>query len=177
MTLVHRPWRLAFASGLLLVAVAAVSPAVAAEAGVSIVDLDFEPATLVVAQGDTVTWTVTKSVGAPHSVTSGKLSEPNAGSLFDSGTDALKDNGQTFKHTFKEPGTFDYFCTVHPVDMTGQVIVLAPGQTAPPAVEPPPSEAHTGIPAERRLLGGGILVLTLVVLFGAAWLWRRMNPA
>ena len=177
MTFVHRPRRLALASGLLLLAVAAVSPAIAAEIGVSIVDLAFEPATVTVAQGDTVTWTVTKSVGAPHSVTSGKLNEANAGTLFDSGSDGLKDDGQAFTYTFKEAGTFDYFCRVHPVDMTGQVIVLAPGQTGPPAVEPPPSEAETGIPPERRLLAGGILVVTLVVCFGASILWRRINPA
>ena len=177
MTLVHRPLRLALAAGLLLMAVAAAAPAIAAEVGVSIVDLDFEPATVTVAQGDTITWTVTKSVGAPHSVTSGKLNEANAGTLFDSGSDGLKDDGQAFEYTFEDAGVFDYFCRVHPVDMTGQVIVLAPGETAPPAVEPPPSEAETGIPPERRLLAGGILVITLIVGFAASWLWRRMNPA
>ena len=177
MTLAHRPWRLAFAAGLLMVAVAAVSPALGADVGASLVDRAFEPPTLTIAQGDTVTWTVTKAVGEPHSVTSGKLNEPNAGTLFDSGTDSLTNDGQSFKHTFPDPGTFDYFCRIHPATMTGQVIVLAPGQTAPPAVEPPPSEAHTGIPVERRLLAGGILVVTLVVLFGASWFYRRMNPA
>lgn len=177
MTIVHRRWRLALASGLLLVAVAAGSPAFGASAGVSIVDREFEPPTIVVAQGDTVTWTVTKSIGEPHSVTSGKANETNAGSLFDSGIEALKDNGQSFPYTFKEAGTFDYFCKIHAATMTGKVVVLAPGQTAPPAAEPTPGEAGTGIPVERRLLGGGLLVLTLVVLFGAAWLWRRMNPA
>jgi plastocyanin len=177
MTFVHRHWRLALLGGLLLVAVAAVAPALAANAAVSIVDKEFQPATIVVAQGDTVTWNVAKSVGEPHSVTSGKSNESNAGSLFDSGIEALKDNGQTFAHTFKDAGTFDYFCKVHPAQMTGKVVVLAPGQSAPPAVQPPPTEVQTGIPAERRLLGAGILVVTLVVLFGAAWLYRRMNPA
>ena len=166
MTFVHRPLRLAFASGLLLLAVATVSPAIAAEVGASIVDLAFEPATVTVAQGDTVTWTVTKSVGAPHSVTSGKPNEANAGTLFDSGSDGLKDDGQSFKHTFNDAGVFDYFCRVHPVDMTGQVVVTAAG-----------GEAHEGIAPERKLAGAGILVVTLVVLFGASMLWRRMNPA
>jgi plastocyanin len=177
MTIVHRPWRLALAGGLLLVAAAAVSPALGANAGVSIVERVFEPATVVVAQGDTVTWTVTKTVGEPHSVTSGKIGDAKAGSVFDSGTAALKDDGQSFPFTFKEAGTFDYFCRFHPVTMFGQVIVLAPGQSAPPGAEPAPGAAETGIPAERRLLGGGILVATLIVLFGAAWLYRRMNPA
>jgi len=177
MTLAHRPWRLALAFGLLLVAVAAIAPTLAANGAVSIVDKEFQPTTIVVAQGDTVAWNVAKSMGEPHSVTSGRSNEANAGSLFDSGIATLKDNGQTFAHTFKVAGTFDYFCKVHPAQMTGKVVVLAPGQSAPPVVGPAPTEVKTGIPAERRLIGAGILGVTLIVLFGAAWLWRRMNAA
>jgi plastocyanin len=39
--------------------------------------------------------------------------------LFDSGS---MFNGVTFSHTFNTPGTFQYYCTVHPT-MTGKVIV------------------------------------------------------
>ena len=39
------------------------------------------------------------------------------------------EDGDTFDHTFATAGVFDYFCTVHPVEMTGQVIVLEPGQS------------------------------------------------
>jgi len=38
---------------------------------------------------------------------------------FDSG---IMQAGQTFKHTFYEAGTFEYYCTVHPT-MVGKVVV------------------------------------------------------
>ena len=61
--------------------------------------------------------------------------------------------------------------------MTGKVVVLAAGASPPPSVEPAPSEQHTGVPAEDRILAGVILGVSLVLMFAMAWLWRRMNPA
>jgi plastocyanin len=171
MTLVHRSRRLVLAAGGLLVVLALAAPALAATIAVSIVDKTFQPADIVIAQGDTVTWTVTKSIGEGHTVTSGTPGGADIGAAFDSGLaniDALKDNGATFSFTFDTPGTYAYFCQVHP-QMTGTVVVLAEGTT--------PGESEAGIPIERRLIGGGILLATLVVLFGAAVVWRRMNPA
>lgn len=174
MTFVHRIWRVGLVAAVLLLAVAAISPALGATIGVSIADKHFDPTSIVVAQGDTVTWTVTKSIGEPHTVTSGKPTDSDKGAAFDSQkTDAdlskLKDNGGTFSVTFDKAGTYAYFCAIHPADMTGEVVVLAPGES-PPA-------AHEGIPAENKLIGAAILLVTLVVLFGAAWFYRRMNPA
>jgi len=169
MTLVHRSRRLVLAAGSLLVVLALAAPALAATIAVSIVDKSYTPADIVIAQGDTVTWTVTKSIGEPHSVTSGAPTDADAGSLFDSGTDGLTDNGSSYSFTFETPGTYSYFCKVHPVDMQGTVTVLAEGTS--------PGESEAGIPIENRLIGAGILVVTLVVLFGAALVWRRMNPA
>ena len=169
------PRRLALAAGLLAFAAATVAPVVAAEVDVAIVGTQFEPATITIAQGDTVTWTVEQSIGQPHSVTSGSVED--AGRLFDSGSSGLRNESESYQHTFNEAGEFDYFCIVHPVQMTGKVVVLAPGQSAPPDVEPPPSEHETGIPVERRALAGGILVISILLMFGGAWLWRRMNPA
>lgn len=170
MTLEHRTLRFGLVAGLLLAVAGAAAPALAKGEGVNIVDKTFEPATIQVAVGDTVTWTVTKSIGEPHSVTQGKSGETGT-PLFDSGLETLKDDGSTFQWTFDKDGTFDYFCSVHP-GMVGQVVVLAAG--GEPAE---PSEGGEGIPTERRLIAAGILAATLVVLFGAAWLWRRMNPA
>jgi plastocyanin len=177
MTLVHRTWRLVLAGGLLLVALAVISPALAADVGVSIVGKTFTPDRIVVAQGTTVTWTVTQAIGEPHTVTSKKTDTQAQGALFDSQTtdpnlSKLKANGDTFQFTFKDAGTFDYMCVVH-TGMTGEVLVLAPGQT-PPAAEPS-SGAVGGV--DRKVIGAGILVVTLIVLFGAAMVWRRMNPA
>ena len=87
----------------------------------------FSPSPLTVAPGTTVTWTNNDKLS--HTITSGKVSDDNAGSLFDSG---LVKPGKTFQFTFANAtaGTVNYFCTVHPW-MTGQVIVSGAGQQAP----------------------------------------------
>ncbi|NHH97017.1 hypothetical protein DYY66_2671 [Candidatus Nitrosotalea sp. FS] len=79
----------------------------------------FSPNPITVAPGTEVTWKNGDTVS--HTVTSGKVSDDNAGSLFDSG---LIKKGAEFKFTFANAGTFNFFCTVHPW-MAGQVIVAA----------------------------------------------------
>jgi plastocyanin len=176
-----RTRRVALAGGLFLVVAAAVSPVIAADAGVSIVGTSFEPATITINQGDTVTWTVTEAIGEAHSVTSG--TQEDSGKIFDSGTAGsnssfnLRDNGQTFEHQFNEAGEFLYYCVIHPTTMTGKVVVLAEGASPPPSIEPPPSEQHTAVPPERKVAAGAILAIGLVLMFGMAFVWRRMNPA
>ncbi|NPV70069.1 MAG: cupredoxin family copper-binding protein [Firmicutes bacterium] len=68
----------------------------------------FQPATLTIHKGETVTWV--NEDQAPHTAT---------GKGFNSGNLA---KGGVFKHTFTESGTFDYICTYHP-SMKGQVVV------------------------------------------------------
>jgi plastocyanin len=72
----------------------------------------FSPATLTVPAGTAVTWVNHDDV--PHTVTS-----PSRPRLLDSPT---LDTDESFTHVFKTPGTYDYYCTVHP-RMTAQVIV------------------------------------------------------
>jgi hypothetical protein len=60
--------------------------------------------------------------------------------------------------------------------MSGEVVVLEAGQSAAPGEGEGELEA-TQIPAERRLLAGGVLLVAIVIMFGAAAVWRRMNPA
>ena len=81
----------------------------------------YDPATVQVAPGDTVTWTNADT--ASHTVTSGKPSDNETGTVFDS---SLVKAGGTFAFKFTDAGTFDYYCQVHPW-MTGQVIVAAGG--------------------------------------------------
>jgi plastocyanin len=84
--------------------------AVSAVTTVAVVDVAFEPEDIEVAVGTTVDWTNEDPFA--HTVTA------NDGA-FDSGT---MDAGQTFSQVFGEPGTFDYFCAIHP-SMTGTVTV------------------------------------------------------
>jgi plastocyanin len=72
----------------------------------------FRPATLTVAAGTKVTWVNRDDV--PHTTTSTK--KPR---VFDSRT---LDTGDKFTHVFNTPGTYEYFCAVHP-HMTGKIIV------------------------------------------------------
>ena len=91
---------------------------------VRIVDYAYEPATTSIRAGDTLVWT---NLGrAPHTVTA-------TDRTFDSGRLA---SGGTYTRTFTSPGTFTYFCTIHP-EMRAVVAVGAAGE-APPAAPPPP---------------------------------------
>jgi plastocyanin len=156
----------------------AVGTALAADQTVNIVGLEFQPPEITVNVGDTVTWEVTESIGSPHSVTSGEAGTDDEGALFDSGPSGLANVGETFQHTFEAAGTFPYFCTVHGESMSGEVVVIAAGASAP-AGEPEPNEGGEaeGIPPERKLIAAAVLGATLVVLLGAAAVWRRLNPA
>ncbi len=175
MTLSIPARRLALGAPIVLVMGLAAAPALAANVDVSIVDRTFEPAQITVHAGDTVVWTVTKAIGEAHSVTSGDFNEANAGSLFDSGTDSLQEDGQSFEYTVEDPGKYGYFCIVHGAAMSGEVTVLEAGASLPPEGETPGGEAHAPVPPERKLLAAGVLVAALVVCFGAAAVWRRVN--
>ena len=73
-------------------------------------NFSFAPAMAAVAAGSTVTWTNRDDV--PHNIvsTDRKFKSP-----------VLDTDGQ-FSHTFDAPGTYKYFCSIHP-KMTGQVVV------------------------------------------------------
>ena len=86
----------------------------AQEASVSIEDLFFEPATLEVEVGTTVTWTNNGEVD--HTATA-------EDETFDSG---IMEPGATYSFTFDQEGEYDYLCEVHP-DMRGTVTVSAAG--------------------------------------------------
>ncbi len=79
---------------------------------VTIQNLTYQPATLQVRVGTTVTWTNQDNVS--HSVTF-------RNGMKDSGLFA---QGQSFSYTFNTPGTYQYYCTVHP-SMVATVIVTS----------------------------------------------------
>jgi len=75
---------------------------------VTIEDMAFAPETLAVEAGDTVTWVWND----------GAIDHDAAGDDFKS---EVKSEG-SFTHTFDEPGTYDYACSLHP-NMTGTIEV------------------------------------------------------
>ena len=77
---------------------------------VRIEDFHFNPATLTVPVGTTVTWISRDD--EPHTVTSSE-------NVFaSSGLDA----DETFSYEFSTPGTYTYYCKLHP-HMTGTIVV------------------------------------------------------
>lgn len=85
-------------------------------ARVSMKDITFQPASVTVAKGTTVTWTNRDSV--PHDVT--KTGGP--GPAFNSGEAGGMAKGDTFDQTFTTPGEVKYVCRVH-LGMEGTVTV------------------------------------------------------
>jgi plastocyanin len=104
------------------------SPNGASAAVVSMTDaLKFEPASLTVAKGTTVTWrNTTQTV---HTVTDDPAKASNkADAALPSGAQAWDsgniDPGQSFSHTFDTPGTYKYFCQPHEMaGMTATIVV------------------------------------------------------
>jgi amicyanin len=82
--------------------------ATAGTAQVLIKDFKFQPDSITIQKGDTVTWTHPGPVS--HTV-----------KFADSESPVLK-NGGTYSKTFNQAGTFDYSCGIHPY-MKGKVIV------------------------------------------------------
>jgi LPXTG-motif cell wall-anchored protein len=128
--------------GPLPVADSSTSVSAASSASVSAGDNFFAPPSITIQVGGTVTWSNDGQVA--HTVTA------NSGS-FDSGN---LNPGQSFGHTFSQPGTFAYYCQYHQ-GMKGSVTVQAadssggggasggdPGSTqTPPAATAPGSES------------------------------------
>lgn len=76
-------------------------------------DNKFEPGSLTVAPGTTVTWTNEDNFA--HTVTA----EEGAPASFDSGD---LEGDATFEQTFEKAGTYPYVCEIHPA-MSGEVVV------------------------------------------------------
>jgi amicyanin len=77
---------------------------------VKIDNFTFGPPELTVNAGTTITWTNRDDI--PHTVV-------NTDKVFKS---KVLDTDERFSFTFATPGTFTYFCSIHP-KMTGKVVV------------------------------------------------------
>jgi len=77
---------------------------------VKIDNFSFGPGTLTVPVGTTVTWTNRDDI--PHTIVSTE-------GVFKS---KVLDTDEKFSFTFSKPGSYPYFCSIHP-KMTGRVVV------------------------------------------------------
>ena len=81
---------------------------------VAIRDFSFQPDSIKVPPGATVTWVNCEDVGQePHTTTSDAAAQWDSPQL---------SPGNRFSHTFPAQGAFPYHCTPHPF-MTGKVVV------------------------------------------------------
>jgi plastocyanin len=82
----------------------------AANVAVKIDNFVFGPQAVTVPVGTTVTWTNNDDI--PHTAVS-------TDDVFKS---KVMDTNDKFSYTFTKPGTYSYYCSIHP-KMTGQVVV------------------------------------------------------
>jgi plastocyanin len=80
-------------------------------ADVKIDNFTFAPGTITVAKGTTVKWTNHDDI--PHTVVSEDKSTFKSKAL---------DTDDKFSYTFEKPGTYTYFCSIHP-KMVAKVVV------------------------------------------------------
>jgi plastocyanin len=81
-----------------------------AKAEVKIDNFVFGPQTMTVPAGATVTWTNKDDI--PHTAVS-------TDGVFKS---KVMDTDEKFAYTFAKPGTYSYYCSIHP-KMTGKIVV------------------------------------------------------
>lgn len=93
----------------ILLATLTTTPVRAADIQVKIENFTFNPQQVTVKAGTTVTWTNADDI--PHTVVSPPGLRSNA-----------LDTDDKFSFTFTTPGTYKYFCGLHP-HMTGSIVV------------------------------------------------------
>ena len=121
-------WRSAISAALIGAAVGSVlaggvlfAGAQTAAAAVGIDNFTFNPATVTVKAGTTVTWTNKDDI--PHGIAATNNTFKRSQAL---------DTDDSFSFTFTTPGTYQYFCYIHP-HMTGTIVVeAATGSNATP---------------------------------------------
>ena len=94
--------------------------------------------------GDTVSWDFTGAL-EPHTTTEcGSSCPPTGTPLWHSGF--IPPGDPVYPRTFDAPGTFLYYCTVHPTEMFGQIVVNSAATPTAPLQLPPPRPPDTPTP-------------------------------
>jgi plastocyanin len=87
------------------------SEADTSSAQVTISGMQFQPATIRIKSGEKVTWK--NMAPMPHTIKGSNASDLSSGTL---------GRGSSFEKTFDKPGSYDYYCSLHP-SMKGKIIV------------------------------------------------------
>jgi plastocyanin len=139
-----------------LASLLAIGSALGADSTVTMSGFAFDPATVTVEVGDSVTWQNQDDVG--HTAT-------GAGGAFDTGTVA---GGGSASVTFDAAGTFAYACTIHPT-MQGTVVVEpAAPPSGPAGVTPAPTD--TARPGDEEGPDATGIVAALLAVLGVTML-------
>jgi plastocyanin len=140
-------------------------------AAIDIADFEFRPVEQSVSPSADVTWTNTGQ--APHTATFDDV-ELN--------TDQIDPGGEATLSAPADPGSYSYFCAIHPARMRGVLVVVDEGIPDPTqeVVAPPPEEAGPAPPTEGaegdpaapavETGGGGVFALALVTVAVGAFL-------
>lgn len=138
-------------------------PVVAASAGsVQMIDFSFAPTQTTVAAGGSVAF-VNNGVAA-HTATARDKS-------FDTG---LVSAGASRRVSFPSPGTFAFFCTIHP-QMTGTVLVVGADGAAPPPAAAAAAEAGPPLTADVQVFTASLTPINVRIAEGGTVTWTAMT--
>jgi len=133
-----------------LAPLAGAAPRAAETKNITIKDFAFDPKTITINVGDTITWT--NEGPSPHTVTADEAGGFDAGNL---------DKGATFSETFDEAGTFAYYCKYHGAKGgTGMAasIVVAAAAAAPAAPAAAAAPSGSVDAADQAIVDSSITV-------------------
>jgi plastocyanin len=150
--------RAIFVAGLAFIALvlAQAAPVLAADQSVSIAGFAFQPGTVTVRVGDSVTWTNNDQVAHTADADNGSWGTGNIAA------------GASATLTFNSAGTYPYHCEIHP-QMTGRVVVQAaaggggPGPTDP-ATDTEPVNGSGSSPADIVVIALASAAVSLLFL-------------
>ena len=108
----------------------------------------------VITAGDTVLWNLSTAI-TPHTTTDcgSSCDSPTASPLWDSG---VVNAGGMYSFTFNSPGTYPYYCAVHPTLMYGRIVVQAAPEEPSPSPIADGTPQDTATPASPALADGAL---------------------
>jgi hypothetical protein len=123
----------------------------------------------VIRAGDTVTWNFASTAHHTTTECGASCDSPTTSPLWDSGPVSSLDASHTFSHVFNTPGTYLYYCSIHPNLQRGRIIVQ-------PAGGPTPTPTPGGLIGDANKDGTVNSIDAALVLQYSAGLIGSINP-